>query len=110
MQINNLKDIAYFIVNFIGNITPVIAGLGLLAFLWGVTKYIGAMGDPKKIEEGKNVMVYGLVGLVVMFMVWGIVALGLSILFGSSDPQGIEPSYDSTPSISGSLKLDSWWK
>ena len=110
MQVNSLKDLSYFIVDFITQILPVVAGLGFLAFLWGVTRYIGAMGDEKKVVEGKNVMLYGLIGIFVMFMVWGIVNLGLYIVFGSTQPEGINPSYQNTPSISNTLKLDSWFK
>lgn len=110
MQIHSLKDLAYFIVTIIGDITPIVAGLGFLAFLWGITRYIGAMGDEKKVEEGKNVMIYGLIGIVVMFSVWGIVALGLNIIFGSTRPDGIHPSLDTTPGLSDTIKLEYWWK
>lgn len=55
-------------------IVPLLVGLAVLFFIYGVFKYIFAGGGEKK-EEGKNFMVWGIVGLFVMVSVWGIVAV-----------------------------------
>lgn len=54
---------------------PLAFALCLLYFFWGVVKYIreGAASD-KATEEGKKIMVWGIVGLFVVSSVWGIVA------------------------------------
>jgi hypothetical protein len=62
--------------------------LALLVFVWGVAKTIigmnsGATGSEKAITEGKQRMVWGIVGLFVIVCVWGLVAL-LGQLFGVS--------------------------
>ncbi|PIP73158.1 MAG: hypothetical protein COW88_02815 [Candidatus Lloydbacteria bacterium CG22_combo_CG10-13_8_21_14_all_47_15] len=59
---------------------PVVIALGLLAFIWGVTKYMTANGDPQKRSEGTKFIIWGLVGLFVMISVWGLVAI-LSVTF-----------------------------
>ncbi len=52
----------------------VVAGLALLVFMWGLVKFIFKIGgDEKAIEEGKNLMKWGLVALFVMISVWGII-------------------------------------
>ncbi len=60
-------------------LNPLINFLLILAtviFLWGVIQYvIGSQGDPKKLEQGKNIMIWGIVGLAVMVSAWGIVAM-----------------------------------
>ena len=50
------------------------AGVALLAFFWGLAKFIfRSAGDEKAVEEGKRVMIWGVVALFVMVSVWGIV-------------------------------------
>lgn len=52
----------------------VLIGLALLAFFWGLAKFIFRVGgDEKAVEEGKRVMKWGLVALFVTVSVWGIV-------------------------------------
>jgi predicted PurR-regulated permease PerM len=50
---------------------PLAFALCLLYFFWGVAKYIRSVGNGK--EEGKRVMVWGIVALFVAFSVWGII-------------------------------------
>lgn len=54
---------------------PMAFALCLLYFFWGVAKYInsGAGGD-KAAEDGKRVMIWGIVGLFIATSIWGIIA------------------------------------
>jgi hypothetical protein len=54
---------------------PLAFALCLFYFFWGVAKYIrtGA-GSERATEEGKRVMVWGIVGLFVVSCVWGIIS------------------------------------
>jgi hypothetical protein len=67
---------------------PVLAGLALFVFFWGLAKFILRIGgDEKAIGEGKNLMKWGLIALFVMVSVWGILRfvytdLGFSPSFG----------------------------
>lgn len=55
---------------------PILITLALIAFFWGVAKYVvqGA-NDEKSREQGKQIMLWGIVGLFVMVSVWGLVAI-----------------------------------
>ena len=57
-----------------GILTPLAFALCLLYFFWGGAQYIrsGAGGD-KATEEGRKVMVWGIVGMFVAFSIWGII-------------------------------------
>lgn len=57
----------------LGKIIPLIITLALIYFLWGVVQYIKAAGDPKSAEQGRNVMLGGVIALAVMLGVWGLV-------------------------------------
>ncbi len=60
-------------LDLIALIIPVIAGLALLAFFWGLAKFIARVGgDEKAVAEGKNLMIWGLIGLFLMVSVWGL--------------------------------------
>lgn len=52
---------------------PIVVGIALLVFFWGLAKLIFKANDQKAREEGRAVMVWGLVALFVMISVWGIV-------------------------------------
>ena len=55
------------------SLIPVIFGIGIIYFFWGVVKYIRAAGDPKAAAEGRSIMIYGIIGLAVMASVYGLI-------------------------------------
>jgi heme/copper-type cytochrome/quinol oxidase subunit 2 len=56
-------------------------GVALVVFIWGLIRFIGQAGDEKGVAEGKQRMIWGIVGLFLIVTVWGIVTL-LTQLFG----------------------------
>lgn len=70
--ITNFIDKAFELVTKV--LIPMAFAFCVLFFFWGVAKYIrdGASSD-KAAEEGKKVMLWGLVGIFVAFSIWGIV-------------------------------------
>lgn len=55
-----------------------LAGAAFIVFIWGIFEFIKNAGDETKREEGRRAIMWGLVGLVIIFGVYGIlnVALG----------------------------------
>ena len=77
-----LIDIIRIFTDLIQLTLPVLAGLSFLAFLWGLLKFIFRIGgDENAVTEGKNLMIWGLVGLTVMVSIYGILRF-LSAEFG----------------------------
>ena len=68
-------------------IVPFIGALAFFVFVWGVIKYffLNNRGDETKLAEGRQFIFWGILGIVVLFSVWGFVSLMLSTL-------GIAPS------------------
>lgn len=58
---------------------PVLIGLALLLFIWGLVKFIFASGDEKEVAVGKQRMIWGIIALFVIVSVWGLVALLIDI-------------------------------
>jgi len=69
-------------------VIPVLIALGVLYFVWGVIMYVVA-GDEEKKKEGRDKIVYGLIGLAVIIGLWGLVNL-LRNTFGLSNTTNIE--------------------
>lgn len=61
-------------------IVPVIFALAFLVFVWGLFKFVRDAGDEAKRAEGRQFTLWGLLGIVMLFSVWGFVNLLLSTL------------------------------
>ena len=59
----------------VGALIPVVFGLAVLAFFWGVAKYVLQAGNPKVREQGRHLMIWGVIAIFIMSSIWGIVAL-----------------------------------
>jgi hypothetical protein len=57
------------------------AGLSLIVFIFGATKYIFRGDSEGERKKGKTFMLWGIIGFFVMFGVWGIVEI-LAQTFG----------------------------
>lgn len=79
------------ITSFINDVLiPLIFAAALLAFIWGMFRFFIAGGhDEGKREEGKNLMIWAVVGFVMMVSIFGIVNL-IANGFGFSDDQTID--------------------
>lgn len=76
------KDYVTAIVGVINTIiVPIIFAFAFLAFVWGVVNYFFLHGgEDTKREEGRKFIFWGILGMVVLFSVWGFVNLLLSTL------------------------------
>lgn len=70
------KDfVVFFVGDLVNKAIVVIVGLATVYFLWGVAKYILHSGDAAQREEGRSMMIYGIIAIFVMISVWGLVNL-----------------------------------
>lgn len=70
--VNNLVDILCRIGNLLNKIIPILIVLGVLYFVWGVITYVIADDEEAK-STGRNRMVWGIIGLVIIVGVWALV-------------------------------------
>ncbi len=78
---NNLAGQVCNIINFInGYIIPLMVAIALGFFVYGVIKYIMAHDEDKR-KEGREVILYGVIGFAVIVGVWGLVQI-VSNTFG----------------------------
>ncbi len=78
-RLSGTKKLLESISGIVGTLIPIAFGLAMLFFFWGIAKYIWSSGSGK--EEGKQIMVWGVIAVFVMSTIWGIVAF-ISDSFG----------------------------
>ena len=79
----NLNEMIDLFMGMIELIILLIFTLTFFVFMWGIVKgWIFHGAEASGQEEGNKVLVAGLIGMVVMFSVWGLVGLIKTSLFG----------------------------
>lgn len=67
-------NLTQFVNNFsrvLNVVIPFVIGFGFLGLLTGVLKYIGSGGDEEGMTKGRQLIVYGVIGLFVTMTFWG---------------------------------------
>jgi len=70
-----VSNLLAVIGNLISTATPIVVGLAVLGFFWGLAIYIFSAGSDKKKKEGRNIMIYGILALFIMLSVFGIISM-----------------------------------
>jgi len=83
----DLTDIIIMFTNIGLRIIPLLGVIAFLVFVWGVARFIKSAGSEKEIKDSKNLLIWGVIGLFVLFAIWGIIAfLSNEFGFGSGIP------------------------
>lgn len=56
-------------------LVPLFIGLALVAFLFGLARYIFAAGNEDAQASGRKIMIAGIIGLFVAVSIWGIIGV-----------------------------------
>lgn len=72
-QLTGIENIVTSIGRIVDLALPIVAALALLAFFWGLMKFIFATSNTDAKEDGKRIMIWGIIALFVMVSVWGLV-------------------------------------
>ncbi len=84
------------ITSLLNSVLPVLVALGVVYFVWGVVQYMIG-GDDEAKKKGKDQIIYGIIGLVVIVSLWGLVYLVVDTFrgpYGSWDEQGAPDGRD----------------
>lgn len=89
--VTTITDIQSFICklnDILAAIIPFLVALGILYFIWGVISFVIADDEAAK-EKGRNRIVWGIIGLVVIIGVWALVRF-VTTTFGLNNVQRIQ--------------------
>lgn len=73
-NLTGLQAILDFIATTVRTLIPIIFGLAIVFFFWGLVTFLRAAGDPKAQENGRNQMIWGVIAIAVMISIYGLVA------------------------------------
>lgn len=71
--LGGIEALAVSIGRVVGILIPIVFGIAVLVFFWGVAKYILSAGEEESKAEGRRLMIGGLIALFVIASVWGLV-------------------------------------
>ncbi|MDP2642131.1 MAG: hypothetical protein Q8P21_02485 [bacterium] len=72
-NLGNLETLMRSVGRLVDLALPIVVAIALLAFFWGLVKFIFAQGNEEAKTDAKKVMIWGVVALFVMVSVWGLV-------------------------------------
>jgi hypothetical protein len=72
VALQGLGDLITTVRGLVADLIPLMFGLALVYFFWGVGQFILKSGEEAKREEGKQKMLWGVIALFVMFSIFGI--------------------------------------
>lgn len=78
-----VEPLIKYITDAVNTVAPVVAVLAGAVFLWGAAQFVFGASDEKKRGEGRTIMIYSLVGIVLVLSVWSIVNIFLGFGFGT---------------------------
>lgn len=67
--------INFFTCTIMNAIVPLLMGLAIIGFVYGVIKYFLNPDNEEKRKDGKSFMFWGIVTLFVMVSIWGLVGI-----------------------------------
>ena len=72
------------IINLMNSLIPLLVGFAIIFFFIGIIRYIYKSGDAKGRAGGRSTIIWSLIGLFVIFALWGILQLMQGAFFGAS--------------------------
>ena len=103
--VSNISDFFAKIGSILNSLIPILITLALAYFIWGVIKYFMWGGEEAK-KEGKDIMIYGLIGLAVIIGIWGFVNIVITTFGGAGTAPKIQSSSVSCTLSSNSTFAD----
>ena len=88
--LKGIKDLLTTAKDLINMVIPIVFGIALIFFFWGVAQFILHSGKQEELEQGKQKMLWGIIALFVIVSIYGILAF-------MSSATGIAPGGSLTP-------------
>lgn len=83
----NFKALVTSVVGIMNIVQNFLVALSVFIIIWGTFRYLIASGDKERLTKAKDVIVYGLLGIVIIYSIMGII----QILLGTFQFTGGKP-------------------
>ncbi len=84
---SDILDLEDSVLELLGSIVPIIIGIAVVFFLWAGVRFMRAEDNSEERQNARDLMIYGIVGILVMVSLWGIIQFFGNVL-------GITPGSD----------------
>ena len=74
------------LLDLLSLVTIIVGALALIWFFWGIIQYVLKADNEDKQTQARGYMIYAVIGMFVMFSIWGIVNLVRNTFFFPGDP------------------------
>lgn len=98
-SVQTLADFLCVILGLVNFALPVLVGLAVLVFFWGLVQYIfslGGEGDEKRQKSGRTLMIWGIIAFFVMLSLFGIIRIAQQT-FNFQNPATQQPNVPQIP-------------
>ncbi len=93
-DLNEIDTLVGALDTIVGDLIPIVFSLILLVFFWGLAKYVLNAGNSEAQDQGKNIMIGGVIALFVAASIWGIVAWMQDALGVDKTTEGTSPGVE----------------
>ncbi len=78
--VTDLKSLVNAFIDIINLIQKFLVALSIFIIIWGTFRYLVASGDKERLTQARDVIVYGLLGIVIMYTIIGIIGVLLNTI------------------------------
>lgn len=101
---SNFKTLIDYVLGIIFDLIPILYGLALIFFFWGLSKFILSSNNQADLEKGKNYMLWGVLALFILFSFESIISIITKELeFGNASNPTLLNTNGVTPKTSGRI-------
>lgn len=89
-QFNDLATSIGTVRGIINAIIPLVIGVAVLVFLFGLVQYVTAGADEEKKAAARGIIIYGIIIIFVMTAVWGFVGILSKTIFNGNGATNLQ--------------------
>ncbi len=89
---STFSSIIFGIVEVMNSLVWLLSGIAILIFFWGLVRYISNSSGPKGQQEGRQLIVWGLISLFIIFSLGGILKLMCISFLGNANCTNPKPN------------------
>ena len=79
-SLSGIKDLLKSVSGIIKQLIPITFGLAVMAFFYGIARFVMQTGNPESKNKNKDILYWGVIAIAVMTSIWGLVGLLQNIL------------------------------
>lgn len=80
----NFAQLVDLIISLINPLVSILLALAILIFFWGIVKYIYAAGGGEGKNDGKKLMIWGIIGIFVFMSVFSLARILVKFIKGET--------------------------